>query len=619
MAKKNNDLQNAMIQAQNAPVEYIAFSGGGAKGAAYSGVYSALSDGGIIKNVKAVAGASAGAITAAVVATGITPQDFEKISRETNLKGLLGKKGVMMINKDGDPLYDLVKKTVQTNISNYLNDKDNDIISACVKRTEDIQLEQDLIAGKLKPFLEYQDSINEKINGLKKDLRSSQGNSTTKKMLQDQINLFEAQSLEIVDNMKALTKQQLDLQKQKDKIHAIIGSNGSELEELKARANAGGKICFKDLALLNLINPERFKDLVMTATRKDNGELAIFSPDTTPDVEIALAARASASIPIVFKPVTIDGVEYVDGGYRDNTPTAHFKKDRDVAEDITNDPEKIREARLKNRTLAFAFGSNDEKDPLQIAVYSAKEKISTPGMIVKFLMDVVFKMAARVGGQFIYSDEEEKKYQRLRDDALNVVMVDTAGVSTLSFDEAQKKADYLHVKGYMQTMTHMQNHELGNQYDSHLQHKEFMLEVFEKVDASAKNTWSSKVNARREVKSEVLLQFCKSSVWGNIAKTVVTGDERPVELRVIEKFIVAATVSYKQGKLSNDTSAVEKLIDNLNSPKTPLDVKRDFAKVLGVRMTKSTDLAGFKFDKENFNAVIEKNKDNIRLGQSKER
>ena len=53
MSKKNNDLQNAMIQAQKAPVEYIAFSGGGAKGAAYSGVYSALSDAGIIKNIKA--------------------------------------------------------------------------------------------------------------------------------------------------------------------------------------------------------------------------------------------------------------------------------------------------------------------------------------------------------------------------------------------------------------------------------------------------------------------------------------------------------------------------------------------------------------------------------------
>lgn len=391
--KKKNDLQNAMVQAQQTPVEYIAFSGGGgAKGAAYSGVYSALSDGGIIKNIKAVAGASAGAITAAFVATGITPKEFEKLSRDTNLKGLLSKKGAMMMNKDGTPLYELVKKTVQTNVSNYLND--NDIIGACVTRIENIKFEQDKISDQLKPYLEYQDSITDKLNGLKKDLRSEVANPAIQKMLQNQIDLLETQSNEVEANIRQLIKKELDFQKQIEKVQAIIDNNGAEFEELKARANSGGKICFKDL--------------VMTATRRDNGELTIFSPDTTPDVEIALAARASASIPLVFEPVTINGVQYVDGGYRDNTPTAHFKKDTDAAEDITNDPEKTREAKLKNRTLAFAFGSNDENDPLQIAVYSAKEKISTPGMIVKFLMDVVFKMAAKVGGQFIYSDEEEK-------------------------------------------------------------------------------------------------------------------------------------------------------------------------------------------------------------------
>lgn len=603
---KKNDLQNAMVQAQQTPVEYVAFSGGGAKGAAYSGVYSALSDGGIIKNIKAVAGASAGAITAAFVATGITPQEFEKLSRDTNFKGLLGKKGAMMMNHQGTPLYELVKKTVQTNVSNYLND--NDIIGACVTRIENIKFEQDKIAGQLKPYLEYQDSITDKINGLKKDLRSEVASPAIQKMLQNQIDLLEIQSKEVEANIRLLTKQELDFQKQIEKVQSIIDNDGAEFAELKVRANSGGKICFKDLALLNLVNPERFKDLVITATRRDNGELTIFSPDTTPDVEIALAARASASIPLVFEPVTINGVQYVDGGYRDNTPTSHFKKDTDTVEDLTDNPEKTKEAKAKNRTLAFAFGSNDENDPLQVAVYSAKEKIYSPNMIVKFLMDVVFKMAAKVGGQFLYSDEEEKKYQRMRADALNVVMVDTIGVSTLSFDEAQKKADYLHVKGYIQTMTHMQNHELGTKYDPSLKHKEFMLEIFEKMDASVKGTWSSKVNTGREIKSEVILQFCKADSWKNNDKSVV-----------IEKFIVAAAVSYKQGKLSNDTSAVEKLIESLNSPKTPNIVKLDFAKILGVKMTRGTDLAGFKFTKKDFEAVIEKNKNNVKLGQAKER
>ncbi|WP_334034775.1 patatin-like phospholipase family protein [Burkholderia cepacia] len=47
-----------------------------------------------------------------------------------------------------------------------------------------------------------------------------------------------------------------------------------------------------------------------------------FSRETTPDVPIALAARASASIPIVFVPVTVAGGLFVDGGMCDNMPVS---------------------------------------------------------------------------------------------------------------------------------------------------------------------------------------------------------------------------------------------------------------------------------------------------------
>ena len=391
-----------------------------------------------MKNVKAVAGASAGAIIAAFVVTGITPENFEKLSKNTNLKGLLGEKGAMMMNKDGTPLYELVKQTVQSNIADYLND--NDIVGVCKERVKNLELEQKKIADKLEQYLTSQDEITEDINSLKKKIRSHKGNADTKELLEQRVALLEKQSAEIKNNIKALIQQENELQKQADKIQKMIKDGGAELEELKQRANNGGKICFKDLALLNLVDPERFKGLVMTAVRRDNGELTIFSPETTPDVEIALAARASASIPIVFEPVTINGVQYVDGGYRDNTPTSHFKNAEPELEDLTDSPEKTKKAKEDGRALAFAFGSNDPSDTLYVAVYSAKEKISTPNMIVKFLMDIVFKTLARVGGDFEYTASEEEKYQRIRANALNAVMVDPTGVSTLSFDEAQKKS-----------------------------------------------------------------------------------------------------------------------------------------------------------------------------------
>ena len=60
-------------------------------------------------------------------------------------------------------------------------------------------------------------------------------------------------------------------------------------------------------------------------------------------------------------------------------------------------------------------------------------------MIVKFLMDVVFKFLAKVGENFEYSKEENKTYDGLRKNALNAVILDTKDVGTLSFAEAQKR------------------------------------------------------------------------------------------------------------------------------------------------------------------------------------
>ncbi|RRA01928.1 patatin-like phospholipase family protein [Burkholderia cepacia] len=55
-----------------------------------------------------------------------------------------------------------------------------------------------------------------------------------------------------------------------------------------------------------------------------------FSKELTPDTPIALAARASASIPIVFTPVAAAGGLFVDGGMCDNMPVSDLVVDDDV-------------------------------------------------------------------------------------------------------------------------------------------------------------------------------------------------------------------------------------------------------------------------------------------------
>lgn len=531
-------------EAQEAPIEYIAFSGGGAKGTIYSGAYAAAKESGIFDGVKAVAGSSAGAITAALAALGTSPKKFEEISKNTNLQSLLGKKGfsagIVQLNKDGKPLYDLLESTIKENIGN---------------------------------FLQRSDIINVK--------------------------------------------------------------DDKALDELRERYQNQGKIYFKDIALLRQYDPAQYKDLVVTAVQKDTGELTIFNSFDTPNVEIALACRASASIPLVFEPVEIDGKLYVDGGYRDNIPTKYFSGNEpefDV-KDVSDDIEEITLAKKQGRTLAMAFGS-DMDASANIAIYSAK-KFNSPGEIVKFLVDILFKTIARVGGKFKYTETEIATSEELRENALNTVVLNTQGVSTLDFNDAQKYADYLHIKGYCQTREYLDNHQLGKEADKTFEHQKFLLNVYEiynnknlnktfgtkllemiiPVSEQKPSKWQDGIIENQEDKAKMLLSFCKPSAL----------PEQDLQSKLKGYVIVAAQARSRE--LKADTNSLKALIHGLNDPTTSSKVKEDFIKLFAVDKNKDArfdknksyneNIAKFKFTNKDFESFITLNKSEVLKFQNK--
>ncbi|WP_422229568.1 patatin-like phospholipase family protein [Rickettsia endosymbiont of Halotydeus destructor] len=520
-----------MWEAQGAPIKYMAFGGGGAKGTGYSGAYAAVKEAGIFDGVKAVAGSSAGAITAALAATGTTPKKFEEISKNTNLQSLLGKKGFsagpIQLNKDGKPLYDLLETTIKDNIGN---------------------------------FLQRSDIVN------------------------------------------------------------VAGDKA--LDELRERYKNQGKIYFKDIALLRQYDPIQYKDLVITAVQQDTGNLTIFSSFETPNVEIALACRASASIPLVFEPVEIDGHLYVDGGYRDNIPTKYFKDnepDFDV-KDVTDDMEEITLTKKQGRTLAMAFGSGMEAEA-NIAIYSTK-KFTNPSEAVKFLVDVLFKAMARVGGKFKYTESEKATSEELRENALNTVVLDTKGVGTLDFNDAQKYADYLHIKGYCQTREYLDNHQLGKEADKTFEHQKFLLNVYETYNNKNLNKafgtkllemiipageqkpskWQDGIIENQVDKAKMLLSFCKPSA--------LPEQELQSKLR---DFVITAGAT-RNNKLPENTKGIKALIHVLNDPTTPDKIKEDFIKLLAVDKSKDIrfeqskspqeNISKFKFTKEDVRSFI---------------
>lgn len=67
------------------------------------------------------------------------------------------------------------------------------------------------------------------------------------------------------------------------------------------------------------------KTLIIYATDWKRHCVAEFSHEIYPDVCIWEAMAASMALPLVFEPVTIGGIEYIDGGIMQNVPVSKFE------------------------------------------------------------------------------------------------------------------------------------------------------------------------------------------------------------------------------------------------------------------------------------------------------
>lgn len=128
-----------IIEIPKPPITALVFEGGGVKGLAYSGAFQTLKQkNGLLDNVKWVAGSSAGAMTALMVALNYSPEeieqeltevDFSKFtdSQSNRLSAIFGYitklKNISSLHQgmhDGKELYNWVKKIVKNKLNNEL-------------------------------------------------------------------------------------------------------------------------------------------------------------------------------------------------------------------------------------------------------------------------------------------------------------------------------------------------------------------------------------------------------------------------------------------------------------------------------------------------------------------
>ena len=105
-------------------ISRLVCSGGGAKGVLYTGAYEALEKARVIEGVEDVAGASAGAINAALIAIGMSSSDYRALLLKTNLFALKGARITgSFITRDGQPLLDLMNAEINKTTLKFLEEK----------------------------------------------------------------------------------------------------------------------------------------------------------------------------------------------------------------------------------------------------------------------------------------------------------------------------------------------------------------------------------------------------------------------------------------------------------------------------------------------------------------
>ncbi|MBD8096513.1 patatin-like phospholipase family protein [Pseudomonas fluorescens] len=262
-----DDLGRVEVILSAAPVTSLVLSGGGAKGIAFSGVVQALEQAGKLQGIQLACGSSAGAISAALIASGMGAAAFDKLSDSIDLPSLLNSKDA---------------------VTAWMQDASATLGKLIGRLPGPVGNVSQLLVTLL-PRLQTEACPLEEL------IRNESRRSLLAHIAQSPRETRPAEVMKIADKL-----------------------------------SAGGAPTFGDLEVLNRHIPA-IKQLSITGTGMFAGrpQLVVFNASLTPQMDIARAAHISGSLPVVFKSPVEQGhgfqaageiTAFKDGGLLLNTP-----------------------------------------------------------------------------------------------------------------------------------------------------------------------------------------------------------------------------------------------------------------------------------------------------------
>lgn len=262
------------------PIENLVLEGGGVKGFTYIGALEVLEQNGILKDIKRVAGSSAGGIVALFLSLGCTPSEMKDIMREElDIKKLL------------DPRY----KRDPTRLVKALGTK--------IGISDIVNLFKNKGVFKTDGFVEISRKLVAQI--IEKRLKAA----------------IKIRDQAIIEVMQEEGYQAAAIKDYIDKQYEILLD--------KYYIEDPGRITLEQHEKLRNEFPSMgFKELFLTGTRLSNATLKVYSSQTDPKVEAVDVMVASACFPLAFEPMLIQGEYIADGGIASNYPMDIFNEER---------------------------------------------------------------------------------------------------------------------------------------------------------------------------------------------------------------------------------------------------------------------------------------------------
>jgi predicted acylesterase/phospholipase RssA len=325
------------LKAVKPPIENLVFEGGGVKGTVYAGALKQMAHHDLYKDVKRVAGSSAGGIVSTLLAMGFRPEQIEEQMNDLDFKAMMDsssqEKAWTSVTAKIRDLYSLYK-----NQGIYKGEKFLEVMGGMMTAGLEQQLK--------KHFKDKYITDNDgDVNGYNED--------DTNKKISDLM-----RKMDITD------------------FNSITFGQHHALKEQ-----------FPALGL---------KDLYLTATLMESGTLQVFSYESSPNLQIRHAARATMSFPGAFMPFEIEGKVYADGGIANNYPMSIFDDSKYLPEGLG-----FNNSGANPGSLGFLVDTAAEiKERWGIKDEAIFKKLSTSGFVSQL-----------IGGLHNRADELHRRYQ----------------------------------------------------------------------------------------------------------------------------------------------------------------------------------------------------------------